>query len=134
MSERPPKKWPTFRRNLQRITDLKELIATLDAERKELEAWVLDNMAESDQQTVEWESATGTAMRATAVYSSTVKIDEAGLQAALGPHKWAQVTRRTLDERLLEDKVAKGAIDIEVVAEHSTEVPRKPYLKITGGK
>lgn len=120
-------------RRIAALAELKQQIAELDDKRKELEAEVLELMESAEITTTEVE-IDGVVTKATAVYSSTVKIDSTGLQGELSGSMWNQITKRVLDERLLEDKVARGLIDIDVVARHSTEVPRKPYVKITGGK
>jgi hypothetical protein len=39
-----------------------------------------------------------------------------------------------IDNKMLEDQVAKGAIPVEVIAQHSTEVPRKGYVRFKYGK
>lgn len=69
--------------------------------------------------------------KATCVKSETVKIDEEALKERLGVDVWDQVTTSKLDMKKLESLVASGAIAAEVVADHSTIVPRTPYVKIT---
>ena len=67
----------------------------------------------------------------TKVESSTLNFDEPSLQEELGDHKWRTVSKRVLDRKLLEDAIAKDRISPSMVARHSEEVPRRPYVKLT---
>lgn len=115
---------------LDQLADFKEQAAELDAKRKELEAKIIDHLTSVETDSVTWEHKDGEA-RATVVRGSTMKFDEAGLEDALGRRRWHQVSKRVLDQRALEDQVARGLIDVGVVAEHVTESARKPYIKVT---
>ncbi len=119
-------------KNLARIAELKREIAKLDAERKELEASVIEHLESVQLVTVEW--GEDRKNKATIVYGSSIKIDASGLQDELTAKQWQSVSVRVLDEKLLEDKVARGQIDVDLVAKHTTEVQKKPYVRLTEGK
>jgi hypothetical protein len=118
---------------LTELVELKEEIAALESNKKDLETKILTLLEADETTTIEWEH-NGKLAKATAVYSSTLKIDEDGLKDALTPAQWRSVTQRVLDQRALEDKVARGQIDVSVVAKNTTEVPRKPFIKVTTKK
>ena len=72
--------------------------------------------------------------KVTIVRPTSIEIDEEGLKKALTASQWKAITTLSLDKKKLEDNVARGKIDIDVVANNSTEKPKKPYLKITHSK
>ena len=72
--------------------------------------------------------------KVTVVRPTSIDIDEEGLKNELKPSQWKAITTLSLDKKKLEDNVARGKIDIDVVAKNSTEKPKKPYLKITHSK
>jgi hypothetical protein len=116
---------------LTKIAELKAEIAALEELRKKLEADAIAELEQAGISTLTWEAGDATC-KATVVYSSSFKIDGPALLEKLDTRVRNQVTVRVLDEKLLEDKVARGIIDINLVAKHTTETPRKPYVKITG--
>lgn len=73
----------------------------------------------------------GQRITATKVQSSTLNIDENGLSEEIGPSKWTTISKRVLDRKLLEDAVTKDRIDSDLLARHSDEVPRAPYVRVT---
>jgi len=73
----------------------------------------------------------GQRITATKVQSSTLNIDEGGLSEEIGPSKWVTISKRVLDRKLLEDAVTKDRIDAGLLARHSNEVPRAPYVRVT---
>lgn len=114
-----------------------ELLARLHrtrAEIKDMEEWAKAAQAEvleatpADVDKLSWavESSEGTA---TVVRPTTIKFDEEALEKALGPKVWSQITKVSVDQKKLGDLVARGVVDVEVVAEHSTEVARTPYVR-----
>ncbi len=119
-------------KKLYRLHELKKTIAEMDKERKELEAQIIEHLESVEVVTLDW--GDDRIHKASVVYSSTMKIDEAGLQDALTDRQWSSITKRVIDEKLLEDKVARGQIDVDIVAQHTEEVPRKPYVRLTMGK
>ena len=80
-----------------------------------------------DTMTTEWRDLRITG---TKVESSTLKIDEDGLAEAVGSQKWVTISKRVLDKQLLEDAVVKDRISPTLLADHSTEVPRTPYVRV----
>lgn len=114
-----------------------ELLARLHhtrAEIKGMEEWAKAAQAEvleatpADVDKLSWavESSEGTA---TIVRPTTIKFDEEALADELGPELWSQVTKVSVDQKKLGDLVARGVVDVEVVARHSSEVARTPYLR-----
>lgn len=115
---------------LTEIADIKDQIAALEERRKELEAKVIERMDATESTSVRFEY-NDKERKATLVHSSTMKIDADGLRDELPPRIWKTISKQVVDERALEDQVARGRIDINVVAKHTTEHPRKPYLRMT---
>jgi hypothetical protein len=76
----------------------------------------------------------GVKIQGTVILGTRIKIREAQLKKALGAKGWARITSLTLDKKKLEDAIARGDIDPNVVAQYSDELPNKPYIKITEGK
>jgi hypothetical protein len=74
-------------------------------------------------------SADGMTISASAVRPTTIRFDEEKLQSMLTPEQWQQVTRLVVDQKLLEQLVVKGEIDLDVVVACSQEVARTPYIK-----
>lgn len=115
---------------LTRLANLKEQEAMIEKERRDLEDRIIHFLDGNESDSIE--STVGSEhLKATIVRSTTLKFDEHGLASELSPHMWREVTRRVLDTKALEDKVARGAIDVEVVAKYSDEVPRKPYVRLS---
>ena len=73
----------------------------------------------------------GMAITGTKVESTTLNIDESALHEEIGDTKWHTISRRVLDRKLLEDAVMRDRIDPTILARHSIEVPRKPYVRLT---
>lgn len=71
------------------------------------------------------------AITATLVAGSEEVIDPAKLKKALGAAKWGKVTTLVLDKKKLQDAMARGLVDPNIVASCSETVDRAPYIKIT---
>lgn len=69
--------------------------------------------------------------KVTVVSGSTTKYDERGLAKALGAPLWNKITKKSLDKAKLEDLVNDGTIDINVVAQHATVTPSKPFVRFS---
>lgn len=67
----------------------------------------------------------------TKVEGTRIVIDEPKLKKSLGAAVWNRITKAVLDKEKLENEVAVGHIDPNVVAAASEEKPVKPYLKPT---
>jgi hypothetical protein len=111
---------------IRQIASLKRTIAEMDDERRTLEAELIQYMDSSHVKTLETDTG-----KATLVKSTSLRINEVALSNELTPAQWRKITRRVLDQKLLEDAVSRGSIDVNLVAKHSTEEARKPYLKLT---
>ena len=103
-----------------------EVEAAYKAASKAYLAALSDN--EMDSMTTEWRDLRITG---TKVQASTVKVDEEALAEAVGSQKWVTISKRVLDMKLLEDAVVRDRVSPTLLAQHSTEVPRAPYTKVT---
>jgi hypothetical protein len=72
-----------------------------------------------------------TAVMGTLVESEVEEIDQERLKKALGATTWNKLTTASLDKKKLQDAMARGVVDPNVVAQCSSPVKRKPYVKIT---
>lgn len=115
------------------LSEIKSNINSMDIQRKEIELEIIDLLDEVGLSTIDTDIEEGT-VKATIVRAVSVKIDETGLRESLSDKQWQSISTRVLDEKLLEDKVARGLISIDLVANNSTEVQKKPYVKLTHGK
>lgn len=117
---------------LATLADLKAQAKEAEDRRKALEEELSKEMATAGIKRDHWPSQEpGKYHTATLVESSTIQFDENGLKQALSEEQWASVTKSVLDSKALEDQVARGLIPVDLVVEHSTEVPRKPYIKFS---
>ena len=76
----------------------------------------------------------GTRVTATAVHTASEVIDEPKLKKRLGHELWSKVTTLALDRKKLQDAMAQGLVDPNVVAQCAESVPRRPYVKLTERK
>ena len=53
------------------------------------------------------------------------------LKTKLGAQMWNKVTTRSLDRGKLDAFIASGEVDAMTVAAASSELPNRPFLKIT---
>ena len=67
---------------------------------------------------------TGTVVRGT-----SYKLDTEKLKKRIGAKTWTKVTKRVLDDKKLEDAVAKGLISEHDVAICTEEVEKSPYVR-----
>lgn len=123
-------------KKLDELLALKDEIAALDAKKKALEATVMEALEAKDLSTLEWGEGpkTGKPNKVTIVYSSRLQIDEQALKERLTPKQWSAITTVVVDNKALEDQVARGKIEASVVADCSEDLPRSPYLKVTPAK
>ena len=117
-------------KTVAKLAEIKAEIVELEDMRKLIEAEIIDRLEQNEADKIET-NFEGSSYTATIVRSSSLKFDEQGLAGAMSPSMWTQISRRVLDSKLLEDKVARGSIDVDTVAKYSEEVERKPYLKLT---
>ena len=76
----------------------------------------------------------GASTKVTIVRPTTMEFNEDGLKKSVSDSVWRQITKLVLDKKALEDAVARGKVSVDIVADNSKEVPKKPYLKITKEK
>lgn len=69
--------------------------------------------------------------KVTLVEGSRSSIDEASLKKNLGARLWAKVTRRTLDNTLLNEAVKRGEVDPIIVSKAVIETPMQPSIRVT---
>jgi len=120
----------TVEERLARLALLKSQIASLESERKALQAEVMAEFKAQDATKMYWlGDDEGVWNTATLVEPTSVKFDETILRESLTDEQWSSVTKTVLDETALEDQVASGAIPMSAVEQCSTIVPRTPYLR-----
>ena len=76
----------------------------------------------------------GDSTKVTIVRPTSMEFNEEGLKDSVSDSVWRQITKLVLDKKALEDAVARGKVSVDIVAENSKEVAKKPYLKITKEK
>ena len=76
----------------------------------------------------------GDSTKVTVVRATTMEFNEEGLKDSVSESVWRQITKVVLDKKALEDAVARGKVPLDIVADNSKEVAKKPYLKITKEK
>lgn len=76
----------------------------------------------------------GDSTKVTVVRATTMEFNEEGLKNSVSESVWRQITKVVLDKKALEDAVARGKVALDIVADNSKEVAKKPYLKITKEK
>lgn len=119
---------------LQRLRDLKKTIKDAESEIKGdagVEAQIIDHFNHARQKSMTITDHEGTRITGTLVEGSTIELDEVRLKKAIGAPTWNKVTKRVIDKTKLEDAMADGTVDPNVVAQCSNEVPRKPYVRVT---
>jgi hypothetical protein len=72
-----------------------------------------------------------TNVTATPVYASQEVVDAVKLKKRVGTVKWKKIVSEVLDNKKLQDAMASGLIDPNIVASCSESAPKKPYLKLT---
>lgn len=115
---------------LEKLVAAKQSIAQLEDDRRALEETAIQMIEALGESGISWDY-NGKPARASVIRSGTIKFDEQGLEQGLGPEIWESITKRVLDQKKLEDGVARGSIDIETVTQYSFEAPKKPYIKVT---
>lgn len=119
----------TMQEDLMELAQLKERQKDLAEQVFEAEKRLIDALESKGQKSV---SANNGDLTGTLVKGSTITINEESLKKALGAGLWKKVTKQVLDKERLEAHIVTGDIDPNVVAQHSTEKDRKPFIKVTG--
>lgn len=121
-----PSKTDSLPELLAQVDSLKSQIAALEATKSELEASAISEMQKAG---VARHQTSEPGRGATLVSGSTVVVDERELLRRLTPEQADLVMVTALDRKLLEQAVADGHIDIDIVASCSDEKPRKPHIR-----
>lgn len=109
-----------------KLAELRSQKKVLEEEIKSLQAEVLDWLDRHEQ-----ESVTSDRVIVNKVAPTKLVVDERMLKKKLGARRWRFVTKRVLDEDLLEMAIAEGEVDPVVVSQCSHEVPRsRPYVRV----
>lgn len=108
----------------------------IDAKRLKADEEVLVNevvgiMQGMTDKTVIVEDPLGNPIQCTLVEGVTLQLDKDGLKEDLTDEQWEACHSYVFDQARLEDLVAKKEIDAAIVEKHTTEVPRKPYPRIS---
>lgn len=109
------------------LRELAEKLANARATRKEWESLeksyshdLVSEFKRADRKSISVSDGTHT-IRATYTPTSRITIDEDKLKKALGAKAWNKVTDRSLNKSKLEEAIASGEIDANVVAQCSEE-------------
>lgn len=124
----------TLNELLLRTAHLKDKAVTADEAFRESQDELIAMMEESNVDQVIAVANKASLCTGSLVKSSSLVIDELGLKKSLGVKLWNKTTKRVLDKTKLEALVLTGEISPYVVAKHSTDKPRSPYVRITRKK
>lgn len=134
MKVRKPEEATTVSDVLRRFADTKQQADHLKEVVKDEQQEVVGVFKQENRQSHITDFDEETRVQGTLVEGSRVVIDHERLKKALGYEKWMKVTSPQLDKDKLEDAVAKGLVDPNVVAECSEEKPNSPYIRLTWKK
>lgn len=113
------------------LRDIKAKVKSLGEEAKIVQTEVIDMIKGKGNKTMTVQDSSGVDIMATVVESTSMAIDEARLKKAVGAATWKKITTPRLDDKLLEQAIQAGEVDVNVVAQCTTESPRAPYIKLT---
>lgn len=97
----------------------------------EMEAQIMEVLAEHGQDSFETKDANGKRLRATVVQGERSILDEQRFKKKVGAQMWNKVTTRVVDKRKLKAFIASNEIKANVVAECSETYANKPYVKVS---
>lgn len=112
------------------LEQAKHEVAQLNDKIAQLQASIITQMDQMETKSVTVELE-GRALKATKVQGVRIVIDEPSLKKKLGAKVWEHVTTRVLDKKKLEATIEMGEVDAMKVAECTTEVPNRPYIKLS---
>jgi DNA integrity scanning protein DisA with diadenylate cyclase activity len=98
----------------------------LDLQKNEIVQWLQQHEKKSEYANVDDHD-----YKVTMVTRETVKFDEATLMSALGKRRFARVAKLKIDRSLLEQAVASGEIDANLVANCTVVSTSAPFLRIS---
>lgn len=108
----------------------KDQIATLSEEVGKLEADAIALMKKMNRKSVSFQRGKRH-YRGTLVAGSRMILDEARLKKRVGLAIWRKITSLRIDQAKLEAAIANGTIKSAVVADCTSEVPNKEYVRVT---
>lgn len=80
---------------------------------------------------IAFDTDSGSKITGTKVEPTALEFDEVKLKKKIGIANWNRVTTKVLDRKKLEAAVAEGHISPATVASCASEIPRKPYIRVT---
>lgn len=116
----------TLESEVRRLKMLKTSSDQAAALYKEAQEHVLKLLEQAGRKTAKVDD-----IKITKVQGTSTRIDEKGLAKALGAAMWNKITKKSLDKGKLEDKIERGEIDINVVAQHTTVAENAPYIRLS---
>lgn len=119
----------TMQEDLLELARLKENITSLQEDYRELEAQLVSQLESAGNKSV---SANNGDLTGTVVRGTTLSYDEDGIKRSLGATLWKKVTKQVMDKEKLEAAIVVGDIDPNIIAQHTTEKDKKPYIRVTG--
>lgn len=115
-----------FNENLRKLKLYKQKIKTLEAKQQKLQKSLCREMARRDLTAVEYDD-----MRASMVVQHRTEYLVDRFQHELTPGKFKLITKPVIDKDKLQQQIAAGRIDPQVVAACTEVVPRSPYILIS---
>lgn len=116
---------------IEELRERKQLAKDVAEDVKALEAQIIQVLAEHEQDSFETKDANGKKVRAKVVQGSHDVLDELRFKKKIGTQMWNKVTTRTVDKQKLKAYIASNEIKASTVAECSTYIEHKPYVKVT---
>ena len=126
----PPRETDALDTALGNLLAVKADLEHLSKEKTRLESQVIALMEEWGDDRYEIETDQLVA-KAVIVRAERAKIDAEMLRENLTPALWNRVTTRVLDEKKLSAYVKAGDIPAAIVAEVTTIVQNRPYVRVT---
>lgn len=114
------------------LANIKAAQDALKVQHEQMQARLIEALDKQGKDKIAATSSDGRTVKGSVVRAEKVVIDQAALEAALPAKVWEKVTKRVLDNDLLEAHVATKAIKEEVVAACSEVRQNKPYVRVSG--
>lgn len=117
---------------LQILASIKAAADVLKKQHADVEARLIAALEVQGKDVLTAKTSQGGVIKGAVVRAERVVIDSEALENTLDKRLWEKVTKRVVDNALLEAHVVTGAIDEQVVAACSEVKQNKPYVKVTG--
>ena len=117
----------------EKLSDIKNKIAKLEVEAKNIQTTLIALMNANDE-------TTGSFFKGNVKYSVTLVkgtrtvVDEAKIKEMVSPDVWEKIVYSKVDNSKLTAAIISGEIDTATAADAIDEVEIKPYVKITESK